>query len=264
MIAILSGEETPLQDGDKSLSQLIYEALEHSKKVLVTLCYGLTKDNTGGLPLINIDETPWSQELRGSMKPSNKELAVEISCRQRLFTGLEGTTGNKQFSIKPKNKPREVLVEWLTTWPIHDDSCVDFLKTEAHRVESFLQASLDESRENALAMQHGAWVGPIPYLRLIHCLVDCDATRVAFLKRNDVKEREELDSANSPIRLKTGYEIIAAKWNDPGFNPKTRESNCHDEFNESIDLSHTKVVALIPADALGVKNRLSSTRATLL
>jgi hypothetical protein len=127
-----------------------------------------------------------------------------------------------------------------------------------------LQASVDEGRETALALQHGAWIGPIPYLRLIHCLVDCDATRMAYLKRNEVKQREELDASNSPMRPKTGYEMIADKWNDHSFNPSSQISTCHFDFSFSIDLCYSKVSALIPADALGIQNRLSTIRVTLL
>ena len=262
-VAILSGDDAaPTDNGAKSTSQAIYEALENSKKVLVTLCMGLKRDE--GEALIDIDKSPWSQELKSTMKPSNKELAWEVCRRQKLFAGLESATGNKQFSIKPKNKPREVLVEWLNTWPLTDPACITFLASEAKRVEMILQAAIDEGRETALAVQHGAWTGATPYLRLIHCLVDCDATRLAYLKRHETMTREELDALNSPLRPKTGYEVIADKWNDPQFNPSTGVSNCHYDFASSIDLSYTKVEALIPADALSVQNRLSTIRVTLL
>ena len=262
-MAILSGEDAVAADnGGKSVSQRIYEALDNSKKVLVTLCMGLKRD--GGAALIDIDQSPWSQELKSSLKPSNKELALEVCRRQKLFSGLESAVGNKLFSIKPKNKPRENLVEWLNTWPLTDQECIKFLTGEAKRVETVLQAALDEGRETALAVQHGAWTGAIPYLRLIHCLVDCDATRMAYLKRHEAMTREELDAVNSPLRPKSGFEVIADKWNDPEFNPSTRISNCHYDFASPINLSYSKVAALIPADAIGVQNRLATIRVTLL
>ena len=44
-MAILSGEDAVAADnGGKSVSQRIYEALDNSKKVLVTLCMGLKRD----------------------------------------------------------------------------------------------------------------------------------------------------------------------------------------------------------------------------
>lgn len=258
----MSGEEDVLKVPGKSTSQLIYEAMGNSKKVLVTLCAGLKNNNS--TPLINIEESPWSQELKGTLKPSNKELVTEVCRRQKLFAESAGAVGNKQFMMKPKNKPREVLLEWLNEWPISEKDCVMFLTSEAHRIEMLLQAAIDEGRETAIAMNHGAWSGSTPYLRLIHCLTDCDVTRKAYLNRNNVKQREELDAANSPIRPKTGYEIIAEKWNDPDFNPVTQVSSCHSDFAMSIDLSHSTIAALNAADALGIQNRLSNIRVNLL
>lgn len=259
--AVLMGEVVIEDVTNKSRSQTIYEAMGNSKRVLVTLCIGLNREN--GAPLIDLSESPWSQELKGTMKPTNRELAMEVCRRQNLLAGTNGTS-SKQFKMKPKNKPREVLLEWLNSWPVRDANCLTFLFTEAQRVEDLLQASLDEGRENAIAMQHGAWTGPLPYLRLIHSITDCNETRLAYLKRNDPKTREELDAANSPIRPKTAYEIIADKWNDPDFHPVTQVSNCHVDFASSIDLCHSKVASLTPADAIGVQNRLSSMRVTLL
>ena len=129
--------------------------------------------------------------------------------------------------MKPCNKARDVLLEWLHTWPIRDKDCVTFLTTEALRIEMVLQAALDEGRETALALQHGEWTGPIPYLRLLHSIIDCDEIRVTFLKRNDGKGHEELNAANSPVRPKDAYELIAEKWNDPDFHPCTLILNCH-------------------------------------
>ena len=189
---IMNGDETPdSSSASKSLSQKIYEALGNSKKVLVTLCIGLRKPD--GSPLIDIDQTPWSQQLKGSVKPANKDLVVEVQRRQKLFPppSPEDKTKAKFFAIKPANKQQKVLLEWLSTWPIVNDECVAFLTMEATRIETLLTTALEDSNETALAMQHGAWTGPIPYLRLLHCLTDCGATRMAYLTRNNVKQREE-------------------------------------------------------------------------
>ena len=260
--AILCGEEE-IDDGTpgKSRSQKVYEAMGNSKKVLVTLCVGLFREN--GAPLIDLSQTPWSQELKGAMKPANRELANEVCRRQKLFAGTDGTS-TRQFLMKPKNKARDILLEWLNKWPIRDEDCRKFLFSEAQRIERLLQAALDEGRENALAMQHGAWTGPLPYLRLIHAITDCNETRMAYLRRHESFDREELDAHNSPIRPKTAFEIIADKWNDPDFHPVTSVSSCHVNFASPIDLCHSKVAALVPADAIGIQNRISSIRVTLL
>jgi hypothetical protein len=264
--AILSGEETPPTDGNKSLSQSIYESLGNSKKVLATLCIGLNNHNQS--PLINMDESPWSSEPKATIKPANRELAMEVLRRQRMFLTSDTTVvvhdHVKPLTMKPKNKPREVLLEWLNDWPILDHRCVQFLTAEASRVRSVLESAINESNETAVAMQHGAWSGPTPYLRLIHCIIDNEKARSAYLKRNAVKTREELDATNSPNKGNTAFEVIAEVWNDPSFNPCTSVSDCHQDFAQEIPLPHSKVAKLVPADGLGIRNRLSNIRATLL
>lgn len=95
------------------------------------------------------------------MKPANRKLANDVCCRQKLFDGTDGTATIKVL-MKPKNKARDILLEWLNKWPIIDEECRKFLFSEAQRIKQLLQASLDEGHENALAMQHGAWTGPLP------------------------------------------------------------------------------------------------------
>ena len=265
--AILSGEEDLPLDGSKSLCQRIYECLGNSKKTLVTLCIGLkTSDNT---PLINIEKSPWCLEAKVNIKPANKDLATEVLRRQRLFLQCElvEKVGEdiKPLKMKPKNKAREVLIEWLNDWPIIDPACVEFLTAEATRVHDIMQSAINESRENLLAMQHGAWCGQTPYLRLVHCIIDSDASRSAYLRRNEVKTREQIDATNSPLLCKTAYDkVIAECWNNPDFNPSTYASQCHSDFAEEISLSYSKVATLVPPDSLAIQNRLSNIRATLL
>ena len=81
--AVLLGE-VDIDDGsNNSRSQKIYEAMGNSKKVLVTLCVGLVRED--GSPLIDLNQSPWSSELKGAMKPTNKELATEVLRRQKVF-----------------------------------------------------------------------------------------------------------------------------------------------------------------------------------
>ncbi len=58
--------------------------------------------------------------------------------------------------MKPRNKPREALIEWMNDWPIVEQDCVSYLMLDANRVQNLLQTAIDESRETALAIQHGA------------------------------------------------------------------------------------------------------------
>jgi hypothetical protein len=206
---ILLGEEEPEEvREDKSLSQKIYETLGYSKKVLVTLCLGLKAagDNTSR-PLIDLECSPWSSETKQGIKPSNNDLAVEVQRRQKVLIQPPKSTdksndksndknndksadksSEKLFLMKPKNKKREALLEWLDAFPISDPNCLLFLTSEAERVADVLQRAIDEEKETSIALKHGAWSGQIPFLRLVHCITDCDVTRHAFLHRNDVME----------------------------------------------------------------------------
>lgn len=76
----------------------------------------------------------------------------------------------------------------------------------------------------------------------------------------------ELDAHDSPIRPKTAFEIIADKWNDPDFHPVP-------VYLAAMWTSHHPLIcpiqkllllSLVPADAVGIQNRISSIRVTLL
>ena len=54
------------------------------------------------------------------------------------------------------------------------------------------------------------WVGKMPYLHLIHCLVDDDTIKVAYLHRNNINDsRISLDNRNSNVKEPTVIEMIA-------------------------------------------------------
>ncbi len=255
---IMSGEETIVCSRGTSLSQGIYEALRYSKKIHVTLCFGLK--NPDGTPLIDIDSNPWCHEPKGVVKLANRELAFEVQRRQKLFATCEilDNADRMPLMMKPRNKPREALIEWMNDCPLVDQDCVSYLMSEANRVQNLFQTAIDESREIALVIQHGSWSGSVPYLRLIHCITDYDITPSAYLRTNEVKKRDEIDAANSPLQCKTGYDVIADKWNDPTFNPTTTVSSCHPAFENEIVLFHSKVKRLVPADPIAIHPKPTS------
>ncbi len=133
---LMSGEEMVEGFGTASKCQSIYEALGNSKKVLVTLCIGQKNDNDA--PLINLNKMPWCHGPKGIIKPSNKELAMEVQCRRKLILQSDGVAkGNrKQVNMKPKSKFREVLIECLNDWPVADPACVEFVTSEATCIQN--------------------------------------------------------------------------------------------------------------------------------
>ena len=122
---ILLGEEEPEDEREKSLSQWLYESLGYSKKVLIVLCLGL-KDNDNH-PLIDIDRSPWSNENKQNVKRSNADLAVEVQHWQKVLVFLGSSNDKRLLQMKPKNKKREALIDWLEAYPITEPHCIEFL-----------------------------------------------------------------------------------------------------------------------------------------
>ena len=81
-------------------------------------------------------------------------------------------------------------------------------------------------------------------LWLIHCLIEDDAIKSAFIRRHNSKDRMQLDSRNSAEKRDlTVWELMSAKWNDREFNPKTMilDIEGQTEFLEEIPLDYSSV-----------------------
>jgi hypothetical protein len=103
------------------------------------------------------------------------------------------------------------LIEWLDVNPILAEEDVAFLHaavaSERKKLTEAVQAA---SAEAQLLGGTFSWSGKTPYLRLIHCLVDNDNIKQAYLSRNDIPtERIHLDNRNSvDKRKKTVWEML--------------------------------------------------------
>ena len=63
----------------------------------------------------------------------------------------------------------------------------------------------------------GNWVGKYPYLRLIHCIVDNDDIKDAFIHRNKTtRGRSEIENRNHTVSV---WSKIADTWNNPSDLP---------------------------------------------
>ena len=95
------------------------------------------------------------------------------------------------------------------------------------------------------------------------CLTQ-DDIKNAFLHRADARTRQELDGRNSEVRRRTAFELIADRWNDPGFNSVAPPSDCHEDFISEINLAHTEVAMLNPATPDKVEHAFTSMRCNLI
>jgi len=107
--------------------------------------------------------------------------------------------------------------------------------------------------------------GIIWVLRLIHALSDNDDARLAFATVFNVKDRQALDSRNSPGHVvKTVYDIIADYYNDETFNPwSTAYPRVHSEFAVPIDLTYESVKKFGDITPQKVKDKLAELRCRL-
>jgi hypothetical protein len=229
-----------------SVSQEIYTRSNSNKKQLYLLCLGLF-DRTGD-PLFDLEAPIWRRaSKRRELKPTRPELAHEVHRRDQ--------------SQKCANWPLQRSVDFLLTNPITNPADISFLRSEVDRLKLLIIQVQQEDVEGGAG--GSAWRGHAPYMRLIMCLT-CDDVKAAFRRSGDVMSRQQLDARNSEARPPTAFELMAARWNDPSFNPMARPSDCHIDFIDQTDCSYRTVSSLAKATALKVKDYFVSFRLSLL
>jgi hypothetical protein len=75
-------------------------------------------------------------------------------------------------------------MEWLDHHPIVSPADVTFLCMKVSKEKELAQNSIDKYG-NESELLNRAWTGQVPYLQLIHALVDDDVAKHAFLHRYD-------------------------------------------------------------------------------
>ena len=248
-----SSEATPLSEPVVPVTQKVYEQSNNSKKMLFLLCLGLK--NEDGQGLFDLEAEPWNQlKKRSLLKPSRHEYAQEICRRASVF---------KAYPFpRTSNWSVSKAVQWLEANPVSDTNDVAFLQAELKRFRDITIAAMMEAEADQIR-QSGHWVGKLPYLRLILCVVE-DDIKYHFLHRADVMTRPQLDARNSESRPPTAFELISNRWNDPNFNPVAPASSCHEDFMEAISCDHTHVASMAPATAQKVEDIITSMRSNLL
>ena len=258
-----SDRDVDLEDDGNIISnaQRAYLENNNSKKQLFLMCFGLTDDNEGGTPMLDLDAEPWNAIKKRDIKPTRMEYAEEIIRRITLMF----TAGDRvRHQHKPANWSLAKCMEWLQLHPIMDQQDISFLKNEVCRVKTVILNAEQERRDEEARQAGGQWRGPIPYMRLILCLTE-DDIKIAFLRRADARTRLELDARNSPdVRPPTVFELIANKWNDSAFNPVAAVSDCHEDFSSPTNCAHSQVAALMRATPQKVEDALASIRSNLV
>lgn len=239
-----------------SRAETIYRSSGNSKALLYLLSIGL-KDQDN-LPLMDISTAPWVDiKPKSNVKPQLQDIRKEVIRRSSLF------------SIKPSPRPNgwtaDRTVSWLKEHPLNNQCDVLFLEREVKRVYEIVMGAQKEAIEEEERLQQvSAWRDRVPYLRMIHCILE-DDVKVAYLKRNDVPSRTQWDARNSlEKRASSAYELIADKWNCPQFNPVTEIMDCHEDFIAPIDCSYILVKDLAPATPQKIKDKITEMQTNLI
>ena len=198
-----------------------YAERNYSLAALIAMSIGIWVDDG---PYFDVTQEPWCSMPKKTITVTNDILREEIKRRAASYE-WEGNVP------RPNSWNRNDLLKWLETNSIRsldehgvhggpEDEGFLFDEMAAHKA-LFLKAQQEEAAERD-AME-GNWTGQYPHLRLMHCLVDHDEMKDAFLHRHDLNgDRGTIDGRNSDeCRKISVWEMIADKWNDKDYEPVT-------------------------------------------
>lgn len=141
------------------------------------------------------------------------------------------------IKLRKNTSPRSECLRWLATSPVKDLADIKCLRQEEAIVyQELIEASAETDDENRARLLTANWSGPVPWLRLCHCVVDDEFIK-ALRTRDDVMERDELDARDSISGPDTFDEIVSRRHNDPDFVPVTLAlPDLHEDFAVPISL----------------------------
>jgi hypothetical protein len=171
-----------------SVSEQLYIDSGNRKKVLYLLCIGLGHN---GVPLISLEEPPWSSLKKTLISPKNSEIVSEVLRWSSLF----------QSTPKPRAQKwnRNVCIEWLKQNPLKDPEDLTFLQQSVEKLREVLLNAQQHENNISQYENGGAWRGGVPYLQLIMTLTE-DDVKTLFLRRANCKTRQQLDARLSDSR----------------------------------------------------------------
>jgi hypothetical protein len=206
----------------------------NSKKALLAMCLGVdpTNNKFGDPDEDDVYKAPPPAFKKNSFAPSAKELKVEAICRNRSFD-----SSSKELKCSSWLKPR--LKEWLLQHPITCAIDIRFIKEKEKEFRNqLLDAAKERDAQQELhaSIAQEAWVGPVPWLRLGHAIVDDDVL-TSYRNIHKWQDHAATDACNSSSRPKSFEELCASKYNDPSSQPTTEcYPELHDDYREEIDL----------------------------
>ncbi|KAG7343048.1 hypothetical protein IV203_020993 [Nitzschia inconspicua] len=167
---------------------------ERFLSVLFAICIGLEEtieDKT--VPLMDLNEDSFKLiKKKKDIKPSLEILREEVKRRNE---------SNKQDGNKPKPNgwSAKKRTDWLKANPITGEADVAFLFKRAKEIKKVMANATQKKSSSYAAEQGNKWYGHLPYLRLIHCLLE-DDIKEKWIHRNDPKSIQEIDATSEFAR----------------------------------------------------------------
>jgi hypothetical protein len=189
---------------------------EAERAVLFGLCIGLEETNDDGTkkPLLDFNKDPFKNLKKKDRKPSVDCLRDEVR-RQSGLAALAKVP-------KPNGWNIAKCFNWLEKHPLSNNNDVAFLQRKAKEARQVAfnatnnntgKDSSTHQQSNGDAKSGNRWTGQLPYLCLIHCLLE-DDIKDRWIHRNDPKSIQKIDARRSVARQETAFEMIANCWNE--------------------------------------------------
>jgi hypothetical protein len=235
------------------------EPLEIRLHALLLACIGLKKADAFDTPLFDSTVHPWSDKKFSShLTLERKHYQAEIDRRWafKLTKFSQEPPSLQNPRPRPNGWSAAKLLQHLLLNPICALQDVDYLASmlQAETVKALgkLQpqpviapGSTSSKKKGAKKTTGLNWSGKLPWLRLIHCLVDHDEMRTAYTNRTNLpSNRMHLENRKSiDKRPKNIWELLADKWNDVDFTCSTITmlGPARDDFRYRVVIDHTMV-----------------------
>ena len=146
-----------------------YISHANGKQKLIVMVIGLETE-------IDADSPPWNSIPRREIKPRKKDFQDEVKRCGTMSLPLP----------RPNNWDVNQCVTWLKENPVSGDDELLFLRQESKCVCQALRRVETEAALNNELTHTGQWHGPIPIIRLAHCVVH-DEVKPHYIWRNQAR-----------------------------------------------------------------------------
>ena len=241
-------------------------------QALLLACVGLTKGDDNTKPLFDPNISPW-RDLYPSLKNLEQKHYMKEIERRYDYLLVAAARDPKTTRPRPNQWTLADLKKHLLKHPHDDPDDIVYLNevfthelTQAthqllNKTTATVSAATANKGRSVESKKKGVnWTSNIPFLRLIHCLVDNEDIRDAYIKRYVIhKGRHKLDNRKSvEKRPEDVHELLAKCWNDEDFTCTTLSiyGAPKDSFRYPIVIDHSIVKKYTAATPEMIKDKI--------